>query len=622
MSQSTAPVLCSNQPSPAQVAGLHLQQKTTATGKILRPYQVEAVSSLFQEAQRARALQLAGSTEKVPPCCVSQPTAAGKSLEFYRFAIEVREAWGWRTLLIVPTRTLVEQSVRNAGCELGSGWKIGHIGDGVCEFRGCHFVVATAASFDGTRGKERLAQLITEGFEIVIFDECHHVAAPTWEATMDALWQSAQLVAGFTATIVRGDGVSVASERYFRKVVCHHSVAQLVDWGYLAQCYGHLVHTGIDLKQVRLTRKGDYNERDLDAAVNVEAVNKKAVDAWLRYGRNGKTVVFCVSVAHSQALAKAFQEAGVPAAAVWGQGMKTDERNRVLGQFQRSEIKVVCNCQVLIEGYDDSEIACTLLCRPVTAASAAVFGPQAFGRCMRIHPDKPYSVIIELLFGDAEEGHVFGRETPETLDKKEPRSIIEAVTGITPGELDPTALRSLNEQMKAVAQQAREEERTLLLNSLRELDSETLTRTFNVIERLSYVSSYAWVPLGDRCLHMTLGGNGDFIEIVTNTDTRWDVYVSINDELYLKSSAPSREEALRQADNWLTREHRVHQYLTNRSEGWRQLGPTPTQLGRARRLGLNIDILKTLSRGQVSDFITSALALIRHNTSQQGAQRA
>lgn len=601
---------------------MSLEQKTTATGKVLRPYQVEAVTSLFQEAQRARALQLAGSAEKVAPCCVSQPTAAGKSIEFYRFAIEVREAWSWRTLLIVPTRILFHQSLKKGSLELGAGWKIGRIGEGECEFRGCHFVVAIAASFDGPRGKERLAQVIAEGFEVVIFDECHHVGAATWEATMEALCHSAQLVAGFSATIIRGDGVNVASDRYFRKVVCHQSVAQLVDWGYLAQCYGHLVPTGVDLKRVRLTRKGDYNERELDAAVNVEPVNKKAVEAWLRYARNGKTVVFCVSVAHSQALAKAFQDAGVPAAAVWGQGMKKDERNAVLERFERGEIRVLCNCQILIEGFDDDEVACTLLCRPVTAVSAAVFGPQAFGRCMRIHPDKPYSIIIELLFGDAEEGHVFGREKPETLDKKEPRSIIEAVTGIAPGELDPTALRSLNEQMKAVAQQAREEERTLLLNSLRELDSETLARTFNVIERLSYVSSYAWVPLGDRCLHMTLGGNGDFIEIVTNTDNRWDVYVSINDELQLQSSAATREEALRQADNWLTREHRVHQYLTNRNEGWRQLGPTPTQLGRARRLGLNVDILKTLSRGQVSDFITSALALIRHNTTQQGAQRA
>jgi superfamily II DNA or RNA helicase len=612
----------------AEALGLSIPEKRMASGKTLRPYQAEAVFSVFKEAERARRAQATGSGERVEPCAISQPTAAGKSIEFYRLAQEVWEAWGWRTLVIVPTRVLARQTKRNAALELGEGWTVGQVGDGEFEVEGCRLVAAVAAALTGKKTRKKLEAVLAERFELVIFDECHHAASETWEQLLTELKRAAQLVVGVSATPVRGDGKSVASDRYFPKLVCYHSTGQLVEWGYLAKCYGYLVETGIALKNVRLTKRGDYNQEDLDAQVNTDDLNRLAVRAWQKYAEGRRTIAFCVSIKHAQSLAAMFREEGVGAEAVWGQGMKRKEQEGTLARHQQGAFPVLSNCMLTIEGYDDPAVSCVLLVRPMTKASAAVFGPQAFGRCMRLSEGKDYSVIIELMFEETSEerertraGAVLNGESEEAegaaadkeVEKKKPRSVTAAMTGLDESEIDREGLLSIDELERIAKERERERERLALREALQRLDH--VQEMFSVIERLSYSSAYAWVPLGDKAIHMSFGTRGDFIEVVQENPLRWAIYTSIGDRLELRGYASSREAALEQADEWLDMQDLNH-YLTNRDEPWRKESPTSAQLARAKRLGLNVEILKQLARGQVSDLINSAQALLKRDPRQ------
>lgn len=620
--------------------GLKIPPKVMASGKTLFPHQTEAVFSVMKEAERARQLQVSGRGGRVDTCAVSQPTAAGKSVEFFRLAQEVFEAWGWRTLVICPSTPLVEQLTKTARHELGEEWTVGQIGDDVCEFKGRRLVVAIAAALTGKSGAKRLAEVLAEGFELVIFDEGHHVVSDTWEALLAAFKESAQLVCGFTATIMRGDRKSAVSDRYFKKLVCYHTAGQLVEWGRLTKCYGHVVKTGVEIQNVRMTRGGDYNAEDLDREVNTDALNELAVKAWQTYALDRPTVVFCVSIAHARALAEKFREKGVAAEAVWGKGsrkgregrpgqkgMPKGERKRIIEGFNAGEVKVITNVYVLNEGFDAPQISAVMLCRPMTKALGAVFFPQACGRAMRLHQGKEYSVIIEMLFGaddddddqdatadEPERGRasdIVNGEPAEAAEKKEkkPRSMIASALGLEEDELDETGMLSLDEMERIAKEKQRERERSSLREALMRLDdADAIKKTFEVIARLAYTSTYAWIPLGDKNITMTLGSTGDFIEVVQEDQFRWAVYTSFGERLDLVGYGPTREAALQLADEWLDMQD-LNRYLTDRRAAWRELEPTRAQLSVAERLGLNVAMLRKLKRGQVSDLITSARAL-------------
>lgn len=105
--------------------------------------------------------------------------------------------------------------------------------------------------------------------------------------------------------------------------------------------------------------------------------------------RYRKTLAFCVDIAHSKALSKAFQDAGVRAEAVWG---VDPDREKKLEMHSSGEIDVLANCAFLTEGYDDPSLECVLLGRPT---ESSVLYPQMIGRGLRIFHKK--DGILELL---------------------------------------------------------------------------------------------------------------------------------------------------------------------------------------------------------------------------------
>ena len=75
------------------------------------------------------------------------------------------------------------------------------------------------------------------------------------------------------------------------------------------------MHTSIDIAGVRM-RHGDFVESDLSRAVDVPERNQLVVDSYERVAPGRRAIVFCVNVAHVQALAAEFAARGGAAAAV------------------------------------------------------------------------------------------------------------------------------------------------------------------------------------------------------------------------------------------------------------------------------------------------------------------
>lgn len=202
----------------------------------LREYQMEALCVLLEYAKRAAKENCVSSTDFSRRLLCIQPTGAGKTILILAFVSEVQRRFGWKTLLVVPSRALVSQTVERAAQFLPD-LSVSKIGDGGFDLTG-DFVVATGASLIG----EKLSRIPPDSFSLIVWDEAHHAAALSYKNALD-YFQKARLQIGVTATHIRGDGESVASSDYFGVVAVWNTISQLTRAGFLVPAFGFYVHT-------------------------------------------------------------------------------------------------------------------------------------------------------------------------------------------------------------------------------------------------------------------------------------------------------------------------------------------------------------------------------------------
>jgi hypothetical protein len=406
----------------------------------------------------------------------------------------------------------------------------------------------------------------------------------------------AKVIIGMTATYIRGDEISIASDRYFPNVIVWQTVGQLTRAGWLVEAFGYYKHTGISLDHVRL-RGGEFAERQLSRAVNTPERNLKAVEAYREFMDGRPVAAFCVDVAHARSMAECFNEARIPAAAVWGD-MRESDFDRVMEDYEAGRILVLPNAKLLTEGWDAPLTSGVLIAAPVTKRAAYVKVPQMIGRMLR--PDaasgKVDSVAVEM------------RDNPR---KKRGSDETVAVSGLaamarTPESEFICGRVPLHEQAGRSGALHAWRERRKLLEEL--CSEEAVIERFDVIERLSQVSLYAWVPLAST-LYMPLEDD-DFIEVVEENPMCFEVRLCVAGELEVAGTSSSREGALHIADGWVS-QHVRNKSLILRGSTWRTKSASGKQIGYAHALTkLPKELLNGMTSGQISDLIRSARALL------------
>lgn len=558
----------------------------------LWPYQRECLVSLWTLVQRARKRQAEGEPGRPIRACCVQPTGAGKTVEMLCLVKEVVARYGWRAIAVEPGRELVRQTIEKAA-EFAPHCSAGVFRRGR-PFESFDFVVSTA----GALNKKGLSRIDPAHFQIVLIDEAHHAAAETYEAIVNH-FSGALIIIGLTATFQRGDGISVASEKYFESVVVYQTIGQLTTAGYLIPARGIFYHTGLVLENVPI-RKGNYDEKKLAHAVNTPERNAMVVDAWEKHAAGRMTLVFTIDISHAQNVAASFLARGIKAAAVWGK-MDPNEYDRIMKDYRAGRIDVVVNSKLLSEGFDEKRVSCCILTRPGTEAAAKVLGPQMIGRALRLHPEsgKVDAVIIELMDKAIYPGSAGGRSVDLS-------SVIAGSYGVSKKRVEEDA-GFLHDQGRVERALEGWRERLKMYESLRSV--EAVEETFDVIERVSKVSEFAWLPLGMNTYFMPIG-QGGFVEVTLEHQNYFEVRAVEEKELKFIGSGSTLKEAMSIADSWVSR-HGLNFNLQVRSRPWRNLTPSSGQVFKAHKLtGLSQEFLTGLTRGQVSDLITSAEALL------------
>lgn len=214
--------------------------------------------------------------------------------------------------------------------------------------------------------------------DIIFFDEAHHAAAQQYLDVVEMFPKA--VIIGLTATPWRLDGRGLSD--IFGEHVIVSTPKDLKDAGFLVPV-GGWEYEAIDTSRARI-KGGDYATKDLAEEATKSRVVGNIVLEWLAHAENKRTVVFAVSIEASKLMAEKFREAGVPAEHVDGE-MPTAERDAVLRRLRSGQTLVVCNCNVLTEGFDCPELEVCVLARPTLSTALYL---QMVGRVLRPAPGK------------------------------------------------------------------------------------------------------------------------------------------------------------------------------------------------------------------------------------------
>jgi superfamily II DNA or RNA helicase len=249
------------------------------------------------------------------------------------------------------------------------------------------------ASVQSLRGAD-LDQLDPDHFDVVIVDEFHHAAAPSYERLLEHVIPVELL--GLTATPERADGLPVLG--WFNgRIAAELRLWDAIDQHYLTPFAYYGIHDGLDLRDVPWRRGHGY---DVDALTNLYT----ASDRWAHQvikeftGRvDDVTAVralgFCVGVNHARFMARVFSDAGIPSVAVWG-ATPDDERREALRSLDEGRVRVVFSVDLFNEGVDVPSVDALLLLRPTESPTLFL---QQLGRGLRKAPDKVICTVLDFV---------------------------------------------------------------------------------------------------------------------------------------------------------------------------------------------------------------------------------
>lgn len=231
-------------------------------------------------------------------------------------------------------------------------------------------------------------------FDVVIVDEFHHAAAPSYDALLQHV-QPVELL-GLTATPERSDGVSVL-HWFGDRIAAELRLWDAIDQRRLTPFLYYGLHDGVDLQDVPWKRGRGY---DVDALTNVLTANEHQANLVLKQLEEHvdevskiRALGFCVSVDHARFMARVFTDAGVNSAAVWGDSSK-QEREAALRDLRDGQIRVLFSVELFNEGVDLPTVDTLLLLRPTDSPTLFI---QQLGRGLRRSHGKSACTVLDFI---------------------------------------------------------------------------------------------------------------------------------------------------------------------------------------------------------------------------------
>ena len=493
------------------------------------------------------------------------PTGGGKTIVF----TEIARRLGLTTLIIAHRQELLQQAADKFHL-VDPTAIIGQVGAGRHEYG----APVTVASVQTISRPNHLKALKRFGYKLVIIDECHHSAASGYQAVLDALPDA--FVLGVTATPDRLDKQNI--ESVFGEPVFTASIIDMVEQGYLCDLRAIAIRTTTSLDDVH-TQAGDFKADELEEIIDTSERNERVVSGYLTHCKGRQALCFAVTVAHAQHLADTFNTMGVSAAVVSGE-TPPEERKRILHDYERGALEVVCNCGVLTEGYDAPQTSCVIMARPTKSRALYV---QSVGRGTRLAPGKTDCIIL-----DVTDNCLKHRLEPLALSK-----VLEVM--LKDGESVTEAQK--REQIEA-EEREKQERTTKVMQRAHDL-------AINVLARMD------WKRMRNGVYTLEVGTQKHKIMLLPseNTDGYYSVYAKLAPDFkgqeWLKESPLEWAQQHAEMKAKLLQSDEKKLILVDNNAPWRARPASDKQVFMLRRF--NIPFTDDITCGEASDLIGQAM---------------
>lgn len=239
-----------------------------------------------------------------------------------------------------------------------------------------------------------LEHLEPDHFDVVIVDEFHHAAAPSYRALLGHVRPRELL--GLTATPERSDDLSIL-HWFGNRIAAELRLWDAIDQQRLCPFMYFGIHDGLDLTDIPWRRGRGY---DIDALTNLYT----STDAWARTvvqevnrladsPQSMRALGFCVSIDHARFMAAHFTRHGLPSVAVWGDSPPA-ERAAALTDLAAGRVRVVFSVDLFNEGVDVPAVDTLLMLRPTDSPTLFL---QQLGRGLRRSRSKSFCTVLDFV---------------------------------------------------------------------------------------------------------------------------------------------------------------------------------------------------------------------------------
>lgn len=484
---------------------------------------------------------------------------------------------------------------------------------------------------------KRLLALDPDSFDAIIVDECHHSPSLSYRMIfrhfgfLDATFTKVphpprRLLFGVTATPKRLDG-SLLNQVYDKKTYTY-PIEDAIREGFLVNLRCYRVKTTSHLDGIAINGD-DLDAAKLAKAVDTPARNRLVVDQWLALANNRKTICFAAGVKHAQALAAEFKSHGIDAEALWGNDPTKAEK---LDRFKSGRLRIIVNCELLTEGFDDRSVDCIAMARPT--ASEALFR-QCVGRGTRLQEG-----VTNLLQAGAEGISITKRDclvldfVDNTDEHRLALTFAEAFGLLGEMDLEGGSFLEAKDLLDRIATKIERSRRSgrevpeppqdATLDELKRFEQEELTAEVEEVDLLKVKfddlvlqnSDLQWHQLAPQDFILLLPHESDFLRLYRNQDN-----ILVLDGSHISAGAEpfvdvGKVPDGRISDAFAYADHKVHSLFgakvfslcSRKSDGgeWKNKPASPAQIRRISgyftERGRNVP--KTITKGEASLLIT------------------
>jgi ribonuclease E len=307
------------------------------------------------------------------------PTASGKTIAAAGF-VEAARTLG--VLILTHRRLLVSQFERDLTTEGYADRFTPAIDQGKEPLRGNPLTIQTYAWF-----ARHVDTISRNAYQLVICDEAHTALGEKTSAAIRSFPEPIYI--GMTAT-----------EQLIAKQVSDVFPASVDDLplqdaarrGLIAPLRCLRVPPVAAINSVPIVG-GDFDQEILAKTLDHQALNQAAASLYRDRFDNTPGIVYAAGVDHAYNLAQEFRATGIKAEAVSGRTPPV-RLAETLAAYERGEINVLINAQLLAEGWNSPRATVCMHLAPT--ASKRVY-QQRVGRIMRMHPRKEAGIVVDFV---------------------------------------------------------------------------------------------------------------------------------------------------------------------------------------------------------------------------------